>query len=67
MKLHSRWLLAGALALVGAAVLMPPSPVTVVRMGTCRRAISRRLRAMASPKPGVRYDGNKLECCVPGE
>ncbi len=28
MKLQSRWLLAGALALVGAAVLMPTSPVT---------------------------------------
>ena len=28
--------------------------------------IARRLRAMASLSPGVRYDGNRLECCVPG-
>jgi hypothetical protein len=26
-----------------------------------------RFRAIAAPSAGVRYDGNRLECCVPGE
>ena len=28
--------------------------------------IAPQVAAIASLRPGVRYDGNRLECCVPG-
>jgi hypothetical protein len=37
-----------------------------VWMLVTRSLMARRFAAIASDNPGVRYDGNKLECCVPG-